>query len=109
MAGVTRAVPLAHDSLDSSVWLHETLLDSTGTPDMDVSTWLRDLGLDRYEAAFHENAIDAEVLPELTDADLEKLGVLLGHRKRLLKAIATLQAGEAAPAAFAKSPVQAPP
>jgi class 3 adenylate cyclase/predicted ATPase len=76
---------------------------------MDVSTWLRNLGLERYESAFRENAIDAEVLPELTDADLEKLGVLLGHRKRLLKASATLQAGEAAPAAFAKSPVQAPP
>jgi class 3 adenylate cyclase len=76
---------------------------------MDVSIWLRDLGLDRYEAAFRENAIDAEVLPELTDADLEKLGVLLGHRKRLLKAIATLQPGEAVPTLFAKSPVQAPP
>ena len=37
---------------------------------------------------FRENDIDAEVLGDLTDADLEKLGVTLGHRKRLLKAIA---------------------
>jgi SAM domain (Sterile alpha motif) len=55
---------------------------------MDVAGWLRDLGLERYEHAFRENAVDVEVLPALTDADLEKLGVLLGHRKRLLKAIA---------------------
>ncbi|MCP9231748.1 hypothetical protein NMG46_16025 [Mesorhizobium sp. LMG 17147] len=54
---------------------------------MDIAAWLRRLGLDRYEQAFRDNAIDAEVLLELTDADLEKIGVLLGHRKRLLKAI----------------------
>ena len=60
---------------------------------MDITGWLRGLGLERYEEAFRENAIDAEVLPELTDADLERLGVLLGHRKRLLKAITELRAG----------------
>ena len=57
---------------------------------MDVGSWLRSLGLGQYEAAFRDNAVDAEVLPELADGDLEKLGVLLGHRKRLLKAIAEL-------------------
>jgi class 3 adenylate cyclase len=57
---------------------------------VDVGAWLRDLGLGRYEAAFRENEIDAEVLPDLTDADLEKLGVPMGHRKRLLKAIVGL-------------------
>jgi class 3 adenylate cyclase len=57
---------------------------------MEVAGWLRGLGLERYEQAFRENAIDAEVLAALNDADLEKLGVLLGHRKRLLKAIAEL-------------------
>jgi class 3 adenylate cyclase len=57
---------------------------------VDIATWLRDLGLERYEQVFRDNAIDVEVLPALTDADLEKLGVLLGHRKRLLKAIAEL-------------------
>ena len=60
---------------------------------MDVGSWLRSLGLGQYEAAFRDNAVDAEVLPELTDGDLEKLGVLLGHRKRLLKAIAEFSLG----------------
>ena len=46
---------------------------------VDITAWLRELGLERYEAAFRDNAIDAEVLPELTDADLEKLGILLGQ------------------------------
>ena len=42
---------------------------------MDVGSWLRSLGLEQYEALFRENDIDAEVLGDLTDADLEKLGV----------------------------------
>src|SRR5271165_4623868 len=62
---------------------------------MDVGDWLRSLGLGQYDALFRENEIDAEVLFELTDADLEKFGVPFGHRKRLLKAIAKL--GTAAP------------
>ena len=37
---------------------------------MDIAAWLRDLRLERYEPAFRENEIDAEVLPELTEADL---------------------------------------
>jgi class 3 adenylate cyclase/predicted ATPase len=59
---------------------------------MDVASFLHGLGLDQYEQAFRENAIDVEVLSDLTDADLAALGVLLGHRKKLLKAIAALQA-----------------
>jgi class 3 adenylate cyclase len=57
---------------------------------VDIAAWLRDLGLERYADAFEANAIDYEVLSEITEADLEKLGVLLGHRKKLLKAIETL-------------------
>jgi hypothetical protein len=57
---------------------------------MDMEAWLRELGLERYEPTFRENEIDWEVLPELTEADLEKLGLLLGPRKKLLKAIAEL-------------------
>jgi len=63
---------------------------------MDIGDWLRSLGLDQYEATFREHDIDAEVLPELTEADLERLGVSLGHRKRLLKAIRALQTEEPA-------------
>ena len=63
---------------------------------MDVGVWLRSLGLGRYEVAFSENSIEADVLPDLTDSDLEKLGVTLGDRKRLLKAMAGLGATEPA-------------
>jgi class 3 adenylate cyclase len=59
---------------------------------MDVADWLRSLGLEQYESAFRENAIDAEVLRDLTAEDLRELGVsLIGHRRRLLRAIADLR------------------
>ena len=59
---------------------------------MDVGGWLRSLSLGQYEAAFHDNAIDAEVLHELTADDLKDLGVsLVGHRRQLLAAIAALR------------------
>ena len=68
---------------------------------MDVGGWLRSLGLGQYEALFRASEIDVDVLPELTDVDLKELGVPLGHRKRLLRAISGLAAAEtsAAPAA----------
>ena len=70
---------------------------------MDVGSWLRSLGLGQYEALFRASEIDADILPELTEVDLEKLGVPLGHRKRLLRAISGLTAAEplAAPSASA--------
>ena len=60
---------------------------------MDVGGWLRNLGLGQYESAFITNAIDTDVLPELTEGDLEKLGVRLGDRKRLIKAIKAMAGG----------------
>src|SRR6202171_1577188 len=57
---------------------------------MDVGAWLRGLGLGQYEGAFRENEIESDVLSELTESDLEKLGLPLGPRKRILKAIANL-------------------
>ncbi len=61
---------------------------------MDVAVWLQDLGLERYVRAFSDNDIDAGVLPSLTGDDLEKLGVTsVGHRRKLLDAIAALRAG----------------
>jgi hypothetical protein len=60
---------------------------------MDLVGWLRSLGLEQYEAAFRENAIDDTVLPNLTAEDLKDLGVgLVGHRRKLLDAIAALRA-----------------
>jgi class 3 adenylate cyclase/predicted ATPase len=65
---------------------------------MDVGAWLRSLGLERYEAAFRENEIDETVLPALTAEDLKDLGVVVvGHRRKLLDAIAALRADAKAP------------
>jgi class 3 adenylate cyclase/predicted ATPase len=61
---------------------------------MDVADWLRMLGLEQYEALFRQNDIDAEVLPTLGADDLRELGIgSLGHRKKLLAAIAALSDG----------------
>ena len=58
---------------------------------MEVADWLRKLGLEQYEPAFRANEIDASVLRGLTAEDLKDLGVnLVGHRRRLLDAIAAL-------------------
>ena len=45
-----------------------------------IDAWLRSIGFGQYEAAFRDNAIDVDLLPDLTDDDLEKLGLPLGHR-----------------------------
>src|SRR6201997_3756504 len=59
---------------------------------MDVVVWLRSLGLGKYEAAFRENDIDETVLPGLTHETLKELGVAsIGHRVKLLDAIAALR------------------
>jgi class 3 adenylate cyclase/predicted ATPase len=71
---------------------------------MDIQAWLRGLGLVQYEAAFRDNGIDDKVLPSLTAEDLKDLGVtLVGHRRKLLDAIAALRAetGAIAPLASA--------
>jgi class 3 adenylate cyclase/tetratricopeptide (TPR) repeat protein len=58
---------------------------------VDVAAWLKNLGLGQYDAAFRDNAVDAEVLPQLTGDDLKELGVTsVGHRRKLLAAIAAL-------------------
>jgi class 3 adenylate cyclase len=57
---------------------------------MDIGAWLGALGLGQYEGLFRKNEIDVDVLPELTDGDLGQLEIPLGHRKRLLRAIAAL-------------------
>src|ERR1700746_1084535 len=62
-----------------------------------IEDWLAKIGLERYAAAFANNDIDVAVLPHLTDADLEKIGVSLGHRRRILAAIAELRSAIPAP------------
>jgi class 3 adenylate cyclase/predicted ATPase len=63
---------------------------------MDVGEWLKGLGLGEYEDKFRHNKIDADVLADLSDGDLEKLGLPLGDRKRFLKAVAGLAAPSSA-------------
>jgi hypothetical protein len=59
---------------------------------LDVASWLRNLDLERYAAAFRENGVSAEDLCHLTAEDLDGLGVTaIGHRRRLLVAIAALR------------------
>ena len=73
---------------------------------MDVASWLRNLGLERYEASFRENGVSTEDLCHLTAEDLDGLGVsAIGHRRRLLVAIAALRSEGPSPG----DPVGFPP
>ena len=63
----------------------------------DIAHWLDELGLRQYALAFAENDVDFEVLPDLTDGELRELGLSLGHRKKLLRAIGSRHARSDAP------------
>jgi len=66
---------------------------------IDVASWLQQLGLAQYEPAFRDNEVDGDVLPDLTAEDLIAIGVTpVGHRRKLLSAIAALGAAAPAPA-----------
>jgi hypothetical protein len=72
---------------------------------MDVIDWLRELGLEQYAALFRENAVTADLLPDLTPQDLKDIGVIaVGHRRRLLQAIAALGADGDSNADVAEQP-----
>ena len=75
---------------------------------MDVAAWLQQLGLERYAQAFLDNDIAPAVLPELSDQDLRDLGVSLGHRRLLLKAIKELRDSPAPAEPPAMLPESAP-
>ena len=57
----------------------------------DIAAWLEGLGMSEYAARFRDNRIDGSVLRDLTDEDLKELGIVLGDRRRLLRAIAALE------------------
>jgi class 3 adenylate cyclase/tetratricopeptide (TPR) repeat protein/ABC-type transport system involved in cytochrome c biogenesis ATPase subunit len=63
-------------------------------PMQQIADWLEKLGLGQYALRFAENGIDLSVLPELTDQDFDRLGVLLGHRRKMLRVIAELNQAE---------------
>jgi len=69
----------------------------------DLENWLKQFGLETLAGVLAGNDVDLDILPDLTEADFEKLGISLGHRRKLLKAIATLH-GATAKAAFRRSP-----
>src|SRR5262245_44473286 len=79
---------------------------------VDIQVWLQALGLEQYDLTFRENGVDGEVLPKLTAEDLKDIGITaVGHRRRLLEAIAVLrQSGSDEDPALAqetKKPAQA--
>ena len=79
-------------------------------PVTDVAAWLRGLGLGHYEAAFRDNGVDASVLPDLTAEDLKEIGVVaVGHRRKLLAAIAALRGPPPSAAPGAEPPPAEPP
>ena len=69
-----------------------------------IADWLEKLGMSEYAERFAENDIDFSVLPDLTDQDLKELGVSLGHRRKMLRAIAELAMTRMAPAAACAEP-----
>ena len=76
---------------------------------MDIGGWLRSLGLEQYEKAFRENNVDDTVLSSLTAEDLKDLGVdTVGHRRKLLDAIALLRVETAATAPSRDGPSTPP-
>jgi class 3 adenylate cyclase len=72
-----------------------------------IADWLEKLGMSEYAQRFAENRIDFSVLPDLTDQDLEKLGVVLGDRRKILRAIANLETSMSVPAATVATAVSA--
>ncbi len=56
----------------------------------DIGRWLEGIGLSKYADVFAENEIDSAVLPDLSEADFEKIGIPMGPRKKMLRAIEKL-------------------
>src|SRR5262245_29225737 len=63
-----------------------------------IADWLEKLGLSEYAQRFADNAVDLSVIRDLTEQDLKDMGVLLGHRRKILRAIAELDGGAPSPA-----------
>src|SRR5262250_281510 len=72
-------------------------MPSTGRSMKGIAEWLASIGLSEYVQRFAENAIDLSVVRDLTEQDLRDLGVLLGHRRKILRAISELDGAISAP------------
>src|SRR6516225_4427144 len=77
---------------------------STGNAMKGITEWLASIGLSEYAQRFADNAIDLSVVRDLTEQDLKDLGVLLGHRRRILRAIVELDGGAPSPTETAIEP-----
>src|SRR3954452_25074249 len=71
-------------------------MDERAISARDVGRWLDSVGLGHYRSLFADQNIDLDVLKDLTDSDLEGLGISRGHRKRLLRGVAQIETGDAA-------------
>ena len=74
-----------------------------------IADWLEKLGMSEYAQRFAESDIEIDVLSELTDQDLEKLGISLGRRRRMLRAIRELSRPVASAPASAPGPSETKP
>jgi SAM domain (Sterile alpha motif) len=92
------------------VWKCSISVEDVRSVMQPIAELLANIGVERYAPAFADNDIDVSVLPHLTDADLEKIGVSLGHRRKILAAVAgtiTDRSAERLPSA-ANSPICCP-
>jgi class 3 adenylate cyclase len=70
-----------------------------------VADWLASIGLEEYAQRFADNAVDLSIVPDLTEQDLKDLGVLLGHRRKMLRAIAEFDRTTHAPDQIPVKPI----
>jgi len=76
-----------------------------GSAMRDIAEWLASIGLGQYAQRFADNAVDLSVIRDLTEQDLKDLGALLGHRRKILRAIAQRDGVAPAPTGTATEPV----
>jgi class 3 adenylate cyclase/tetratricopeptide (TPR) repeat protein len=104
---IERSKPLGERSKWSLVALVRVVLitrvSAWGCPMTSIADWLASIGLEEYAQRFADNAIDLSVVPDLTEQDLKDLGVLLGHRRKMLRAIAEFGAVHAPDATLTKA------
>ncbi len=62
-----------------------------------IAEWLEKLGMSEYAQRFAENDLDVEVLSELTDSDFDRLGVSIGHRRKIMRGIRELASSSVSP------------
>ena len=104
---ITRQRPLGGPRALGYAWATRDMLCECHLPggrNAQIADWLQKLGLGQYAQRFAENDIEIDLLNELTDQDFDRLGVSLGHRRRMIRAIRELGAKPVAAVAGAETP-----